>query len=417
MPYYFIIQGLQDPTLNCPGGMLKKFTAQKKEDIWAISTTRSDVIDYFKCHSKEGLVIVKDENNVLKSADYEVWSSTVFPLQNYFKIPSNIWSSKWYSRFIRYSKRATIKSKQLIQSWCNRAPVLNSKDLEKRILTEEWVYPNSVPGCYVYRKKYMDLIKRFKILYRKLVADSDVMECMFAPLIPIQELLHPSYLHTVMENLFYTITVKDCKALQIKSFLEQNIDRQELLSKSTGVHYVQNYCSCQGLYGSLKNKSFEAPCTFIDDTVTTYRNEHGKCTSLQRLESFNRIELVKILPKGDPTEEVSVYKKRIIQFLKVLGLNCQIEKTGSWILEDENGDQDHYTLDFNAYYEGKRLQICNLSYNGDFWTHPNNIKIKNKGAISLCSGLGLQRLVWLFLMFNGTDESKWSSQFLQITKI
>lgn len=415
MPYYFISES-QDLTLNCPSGMLKKFTAQKRANLWAISTSRSDVIDYFKCHFKDGSVVVKDENNVLRSANYEVWTSLVFPLQNYFRIPSNVWSSKWCSRFIRYSKRATLKSKQLIQSWYSKVPLLSSKELEKRLLDEEWILPNSVPGCYVYRKKYMDLIKRFKILYRKHVADSDVLECMFAPMIPIQELLNPSYLHTVMENLFYTVTVKDCKSLQIRSFLEQNIDRQELLSKSTGVHYVQNYCSCQGLYGSLKNKSFESPCTFIDDTVTTYRNEHGKCTSLQRLESFNRIELVKILPKGDPVEEITLYKEKLVQFLKVLGLNGQIEKTGSWILEDGSGDQDHYTLDFNAYYEGKRLQICNLSYNGDFWTHPNNIKIKNKETISLCSGLGLQRLVWLFLMFNGTDESKWSRQFIQSTK-
>lgn len=353
-----------------------------------IGTNASDIFEYLKKKLKgyDFEILVFDPLKVTKYPRLE-------QNEDYIVAPSQ-WEGSWYSRLKKLEK---IK-KPPEQISCNRwdKEIMYTDDqLEQLMLKDQWIYRANVKGAYVYGPKYLELEQEFKEAYKKVILKDQIYEpTRFLPIITIEDLIKTNYLYTCMPNLYYIFQIAPTD-LKIKYYIEGKVDSKELLSMAKGCNYVLNYCACQGFWPAMKNKNFKKEMLYLDDSTVTYRNEHGRTKSLERLEVFNRMELVFL---GN-LKIIEQLKERILYFFQLLDLPINLTKEQSWFLS--TNDQGPFTYDFNTKVDGKTLELGNISYNGSYWTKPYNVKMNNHLVESGCSGLGIQRNIWAGLKYHG----------------
>ena len=373
-----------------------------------VKTNRSDIVDYYNKLLKQKKLDFKiyliDGSQMLE----KIYKKNSF---GWCEIPSNKWSSEFYTRYLKFIKQNKSKEKNQIQEHFNdKKFAISEKEVRRKLIDEKWIYPINVPGSYIYSGKYLSLVDKLTKLYENIMnIDSINEEYKFSNLIPISELIKTNYYYSACQNFHYHIktnkTVDQLKKLGLKVYLQNHLDQKELLEYTAGPSYIMNYCSCQGLWLGFKNKNFEGFRRFYDKSVPTYRDEKGTIKSLERLEIFERFELIYVGEKKDVEEYVPNLKTKLINFLKTCNIPFKITYGSNWFLEEviEKG----YTYDFEYVGESKLLEIGNLSYNSNIWTEPYNVKCNNKSCYSGCSGIGIQRLVYIFLINNGFDETNW----------
>ena len=141
--------------------------------------------------------------------------------------------------------------------------------------------------------------------------------------------------------------------------------------------------------------------------MPTYRNQCGKVQSLERLQTFNRFELVFLGHEKELLSEIDPLRERINEFFNSCNVPFQIQKGSAWYNEDSESEKG-FTFDYIFRdSQEKEIEIGNLSYNDTTWTKSFNISVNNKTAYSGCSGIGIQRLIYVFLLANGFDFQFW----------
>ena len=382
----------------------KNFLVQEKGDFIFLYTHYSHVVDYFKKFLKQERVdfkiYIKDDSRFLD----QVYEADQY---GYYRIPNSKWHSKLYSNYKKLIAESSKNQEvEILETTKGGVPRFSEKELHNQLLSDGWIYENQVPGSFLYGPKYVELEKAIIKLYEDSVLKRKGVEYKFSNLIPIQDLIRSDYLQTCGPQLYYIVkTTGDTKKLIVKSKLEEYLSPLEILEHTTGVHYAMNYCSCHGLWASFRNHNFVDPVIwFYDNSVPTYRNEKGKIRSLERLEIFNRMETV-FLSSKDIEPTISELKENLKEFYKLCNIGISIQKKGNWIREE--GSNLGYTLDYMFYGLDHPLEVGNLSYNSTHWTKVYNITHKNKQAHSGCTGIGLQRIIYLFLLINGFDIVDW----------
>lgn len=402
--------------LKCPTDALTEIQQSKfstnslilKNQETQVYTNRSDVLDYYKKRLKSKKinfkVFIKDSSNILDGI-YKKEGS-------YYEIPINKWSSEFYSRYVTFLNQKKSEEVKTIETYHIETKKLKESEVMKRLLDQKWIYPVNIPGSFLYSGKYIQLANKLAKLYQDVMGlDCYTEECKFSHLIPISELIKTNYYYSSCANFHYhlkcTSSVEDLKKLGLKVQLEQHLDPKEIFLHSPGPNYIMNYCSCQGWWLAHKNHVFESSSIlrFYDKSVPTYRDEKGKVKSLDRLEIFERFEQIFLGDKQKVLDYSLELKKKLIEFFQLCKIPFSIIYGANWFCEDVEGNG--FTYDFEYPGQTKSLEIGNLSYNATLWTKPYNIKFNNKEAYSGCSGIGIQRLVYLFLINNGFEPQNW----------
>ena len=380
--------------------------------VYCVWSNRSDVIEYFiRLLAKNNLksrIFLLDEQSVLKG----VYPRFEFKGSVYYELPLNRWSSKLYAQFKKLLKIESHKPETEEAIYVHDKPDLTLTPLQvnSHLIKHNYLYQADAPGCYVYGPSYVRLESLFSALYENIVLDQKPNRFKFSPLVSINDMIKMDYFFSCGDESHYHIKLKKpTRDLRIKSLLEGVVDPKALLEKTSGTHYMLNYCSCMGLWPSLRNHSFfnsePYPIHFYDNSVATYRDQKGKITSLERLEVFNRFETVFLGDKETVLRGLDNYLVKLIKFFETCNIGFKVQKVPSWYMNDRGSDTG-FTYDFITNI-GKPLEIGNLSYNSNHWTKPFNVRYNNKPAESGCTGVGLQRLIYVFLINNGFDESKW----------
>lgn len=378
-------------------------------EVTLVYSNRSDVIDYYKKNLKQKKISFK----IYVHDPTKLLDGIYTKIENWAEIPVPKWSSSFYARFCSFKDQQKPDHIKVIDSFGKREPKLSESELAKKLIEEEWIYPINIPGSFMYGGKYINLVKKLALAYQKTMGiDPLTEEYKFSNLVPISELIRTNYYYSACPNFHYhmkcTSTVEELKNLGLKAHLEQYIDPQEILLHTPGPNYVMNYCSCQGLWLAHQNRCFKGDAKvkrFYDKSVPTYRDEKGKLKSLDRLEIFERFEQVFLGAKEGVLDYAQDLKTNLLSFFALCNIPIQLIYGANWFCEDQAGVG--YTYDFEYQGQTKNLEVGNLSYNATIWTKPYNIKYNNKEAYSGCSGLGIQRLVYLFLLSNGFDSSDW----------
>lgn len=380
-----------------------------------ISSNRSDAIDYFKKNIKkiDYKIFIADSNEVLK----DVYPEEYLPDLNLklYEIPTSKWSSKFYSRYLQLKDRqSTSTTKDVEHLFTVKIPNENRTSVEevKKQIEKNYALKTNVPGAFIYTPLYCQLECALKKLYEAKVLENRFYRSKFSPLIAIKDLILNDYLFSCGRQMHYHLKITgNAKKITHKSYLEQNLQPLAIIENTTGVHYAMNYSSCNGLWAGYRNKNFTSEneiIGFYDNSVDSYRDQEGKVQNLERLEIFNRFEYVFLGDCQLVFKEIDRIKQNLSDFLKILNIGHDCEKTFAWYSEDKQSPG--YSLDFQFKMPSKELEIGNLSFNSDHWTKPFNIKYNGKPCVSGCSGLGLQRLIYVFLICNGLDIKQWPKE-------
>lgn len=374
---------------------------------------RADPTEYIiKNYRKHSIkILLRDQTETLKQANYEQQGDT-----QYYYIPLKHWSATYYARFLTYTSRKKRKKDQdhVLDQYDSGIRITSEKQntLKKALLDQKWIYNSNTPGDYLYDTKYCALAAVLEALYLKYVLEPLDVKCKrmeFGSLIPKTEYLKYDYFEPHMHLLFCCNKPKEqLKDLRIRSFLEKDIAQYDQRLKPT--YYFHNYNSCSGLWAGIENSNYDSDICFFDSRVKSYRNEQGKITSLERLEAFNRFEVTYIAESETQKALHETLYKNIKAFLKALNISYKAIKAGAWF--DQTLDVDKcYTIDFETPLSQDRwLEIGNLSLNDTHYTSCYNVKIKNKLAVNGCSGMGIQRLVYIYLLNHSLNPQVWSNE-------
>lgn len=372
-------------------------------------SARADPVEFLlkKYRKNKISILLKDVNKTLENAKYERYENT-----DYFLIPNVAWSTLFFKRFNTYvsRKKRGKECEKIIDSYYNGIEITEKRERETKteLVSKEWIYPYEAPGDFLYDTKYCALAKVLEELYVERVLsplNMEIKRMEFGSLIPKKDYLMYDYFEPHMHLLFCCNKPKDeLVDLRIKSYLEKDITGYEKRLKE--VNYFHNYNSCSGLWPGIKNKNFSNAIGFFDSRVKSYRNEQGKVSSLERLEPFNRFELTYICkPEVQKTIHAEIYQN-LCDYLKTLEISYKSIKSGAWF--DESLDLDTcFSIDFESPLSKRTLEVCNLSINHDHYTSCYGVKIDGKLAVNGCSGMGIQRLVYLFLLNHTVDLEKW----------
>lgn len=170
---------------------------------------------------------------------------------------------------------------------------------------------------------------------------------------------------------------------------------------------------CEPLWAYLERQSLSltTPVKWYDISGYSLRNEGNAVHSLERLDTFLRIEAI-TLHRSETTllETIDRHVMAMGQFLDCLNLRYRVLRVSSWL--PAKGFSAIKTIDFEAWLPQKKtwLQIGNVSNNGQVFAHGFDVRVQGGGRpYSTCAGLGLTRLLYVFLCQRGLNKANWPS--------
>lgn len=388
-----------------------KFTSVTTEqDQTYFQSVRADPLEYLlkRYRKKKWTVLLKDRNNVLKSANYRHHTA------DYYDIPLSAWSTNYYKRFVKYSglvKRGHLEDR-VLNSYRPKTVSRQDQDQLKSILEREtWIHKMAISGELLYDTKYCALARVLETMYLTKVVRNvpfRFKRMEFSSVISKDDYLLYDYFEPHMHLFYCCNRWKDDQAsLRVRSYLEKSITGYDSHLKT--VNLFLNYNSCSGLWPGLRGSNFDQNIGFFDSRVKTYRNQQGRVTSLERLEAFNRFELVYVSSPADADKIHDQLLNNIQEYLIYLRIGFDTLKTGAWFDQSRQVDEC-YTVDFECPVGDKLIEVGNLSRNADHYTSCYDITVKNQPAVNGCSGMGIQRLVYLFLLYNSVEPEKWPAE-------
>jgi seryl-tRNA synthetase len=340
-------------------------------------------------------------NLVLKKANYMCY------IDDYYVIPVNTWSSSFLKNFNSYAnQQLRTKADEILQTQ-DPTDTLKSEDIKRLLLEHNWIYRTHHSGAFIYDEKYCALENALRTLYKDIVAP-EAKKFRFASIIPMSELERYNYPESTLSDLYLVTTCDEMlEDLKIRSFLEGKVDLVALKERTKALSLTLNYNACSGLWPALENRHLDKDLEcYLDTEVYTFRNEKNRANSLERLQVFNRFQIVYVGTKSKTYEFFDILRSRIKEFFNVLKIPYTIKHVGTWfnqnlILEGAK------TFDFEVLVDNKPLEIGNISYNGDHYTKIFNVKTSTENAYSGCSGIGTQRLIYTFLSIHKLDPINW----------
>jgi hypothetical protein len=185
-----------------------------------------------------------------------------------------------------------------------------------------------------------------------------------------------------------------------------NIDN----SKDIVVNGLSSYGVCEVFWSYLENQNINKPFRYFDNSGFTLRNEGNAIKSLERLDSFSRIESIFGYFNEETLEKhIDNHVERMKTFLEYYDLHYRILEVESWTPVEIGKDLCKVkTIDFEIYLEYKNdwLEIGNISNNGYNFSKPFNVTHKNNYIVTGCAGLGIERCLFAVIHQKGYKHIK-----------
>jgi len=177
----------------------------------------------------------------------------------------------------------------------------------------------------------------------------------------------------------------------------------------------QTYAQCIPLWSGLKYKTLNKralPLKIYDHSGFSYRNESGGLHSLERLNEFRRIELFYIIKAEQMDANCKDLVNRYSSFLKKLDIPHHILQVQSWA--DPTNDV-MMTFDIEFIQEGQKpLELINISNNLNHYINLFQVKVNTPCQLYQgCSGIGLDRIVYVLLRRYGPNLDQWPEELKQ----
>jgi len=311
------------------------------------------------------------------------------------------------------------------------------EDISEELSKRGWVKKTSLQGVWEIMPPLAALIRGIEQLIIKQVIKPMKFEEIFLPrLIPLDSELKKGHVGIASE-IFWVCppisrNIEEFEDLIDYAEVTQEFDREKLLSKLDKPVAGLAYAQCEMFYQLFEKKvvDIDKPVRFFDRFGPTWRAEFGGVRGLERLDEFYRIELTYL---GSPEFVVKTRDEILERMLnlvdKIFDLEWKIEKTVPIYLEHagkvEEGEESLVkTFDLTIVLpfetlsrKEKELEVGSFHIHKDFYAERFNYKErKNRTVWTGCSGIGVSRLAYVFLVRHGFEFENWPVEIKKIIK-
>ncbi|PTD94433.1 serine--tRNA ligase [archaeon SCG-AAA382B04] len=332
-------------------------------------------------------------------------------------------------------KVTKIEPGTVISSSKDKKPLIK-EDPTKIAQEKGWVKKFPGKGQWTYLPPYTKLLRALMDVATKEIPQKiDFQESMFPKLIPLEIMNKMKYLEGLPEGMYYSCSPKRGtnvydlfkKEHKIKEEIPMDLLKDGL--KDPG--YVLAPAQCEPFYQLFSHEMMDEdnlPIKLFDKSGFTYRWEGGGSKGLDRVNEFQRIELVwigKAKQVKTVTEEIlEAYKKVLDDYLKV---EWKI-KVGDdpFYLEGRKGEMDEveypdipkYEIQVKMPHNGENLSIGSVNLHGTHFVKGFSIRAGFEEPIwTGCAGLGVNRWVLAFLAYNGFEAQNWPKKIKEKTTL
>lgn len=298
-------------------------------------------------------------------------------------------------------------------------------DVTEKLAEIGWIKKFPGKGQWFYGPQITALQRAFeKIIYDKIIDKLEFQECLFPKLIPLEVMEKMKYLEGLPEGMYYASAPKRDPELfqQFKNDLMINkeipMDLLEAGLKSPS--NVLAAAQCEPFYEFLAHEVIdesELPIKYYDKSGWTYRWEGGGSKGLDRVNEFQRIELVWL----STPEEVETIRDLTLELSHELANELEIEwytEVGDdpFYLEGrkvenrgiEFPDTPKYEMRLKVPGQEKGVAVVSANIHGTHFIEGFSIKEAHQHRIwTGCTGFGLTRFLYGFLAQKGFNEENW----------
>ncbi|MCS7123075.1 MAG: hypothetical protein RMJ17_00650 [Candidatus Aenigmarchaeota archaeon] len=310
-------------------------------------------------------------------------------------------------------------------------------DISEKLIELGWVKKFSLAGVWGSLPPFTSLVRAIEaLIIKKIIKPMKFEEILLPRLIPLDTEYKKGHL-AIPNEIFWVSPpisrdIKDFEDLidyvEITGEVDNKMLKEKLDKPIAGLAYAQ--CECFYQLFEKKVIDIDNPLRFFDRFGPTWRAEFGGVRGLERLDEFYRIELTYL---GSPEFVINTRDEileRMVEIVdKTFDLEWRIDKTVPVYLEhagkvDEEKEEFVKTYDLTILLpfetlsrKEKELEIASFHVHKDFYAERFNYK-ERKGRIiwTGCSGLGMSRLAYVFLIRHGTNFDDWPEEIKKIIK-
>ncbi|OUJ18630.1 Seryl-tRNA synthetase [Methanonatronarchaeum thermophilum] len=298
-----------------------------------------------------------------------------------------------------------------------------------------WIKKFPGKGQWIYMPPYTKLFNALSELAKKHIPEkTGFNEAMFPKLIPLSIMNKMKYLEGLPEGMYYTSNPKRDDELyslfkkELKILGEPPVDILEKGLKKPG--YVLAPAQCEPFYQMFTHEMLSKenlPIKLYDNSGFTYRWEGGGSKGLDRVNEFQRNELVWI---GKPKQTEKVANQVLDAYIDFIDKYIQPEwhiEVGDdpFYLEGRHGELDDIEYpdipkrEIRVKMPGNEegLSIGSVNLHGTHFVKGFSIRSPYKEPLwTGCAGLGLSRWVIAFLAYNGFNPENWPKEIKNKTQ-
>ncbi|RZN65236.1 MAG: serine--tRNA ligase [Candidatus Methanoliparum thermophilum] len=321
-------------------------------------------------------------------------------------------------------KIAKIEPGTILYRCKNRVKLALDRDPTEIAEEIGWIKRFPGKGQWIYLPPYAKLFRAISdIIVEEVPEKLGFSEALFPKLIPLEIMKKMRYLEGLPEGMYYVsppkrdpnIYERFKKELAIRDEIPIEILKEGLKDPS----YVLAPAQCEPFYQIFSHEMVdldELPIKMFDRSGFTYRWEGGATKGLDRVNEFQRIEMVFLGTLDQVKEIADDCLKAYMDVMDLMGLNWHVEVGDDPFylegLREEKRDIEYPEIPkFEVRVEtvgGRTVSIGSVNIHGTHFVTGFSIR-SPKPIWTGCIGLGISRWVAVFLSHYGFDIEKWPS--------
>jgi seryl-tRNA synthetase len=298
-------------------------------------------------------------------------------------------------------------------------------DMSEKAIELGWVKKFPGKGQWFYGPQMTALERVFEeIIIEKIIDKLEFQECLFPKLIPLEVMEKMKYLEGLPEGMYYVSAPKRdpeiFKKFKTDLIINQEIPMDLLKSGLKEPAYVTSAAQCEPFYEFFSHEVIdekELPIKFYDRSGWTYRWEGGGSKGLDRVNEFQRMELVWLASPEETTKirddtlELShkLADELELQWYTEIGDDpFYLEGRKVESRKIEFPDVPKYEMRLKIPNQEKGVAVVSANAHGTHFTQGFSIKEAHNHSIwTGCTGFGITRWLFGFLSQKGFDKKNW----------
>lgn len=319
-------------------------------------------------------------------------------------------------------KIAKIEPGTILYKCENRVELALDKDPTEAAEEIGWIKRFPGKGQWIYLPPYAKLFRAISdVIVEEMPEKLGFSEALFPKLIPLEIMKKMRYLEGLPEGMYYVsppkrdpkIYERFKKELAIRDDIPIQILKEGLKDPS----YVLAPAQCEPFYQIFSHEMVdidELPIKMFDRSGFTYRWEGGATKGLDRVNEFQRIEMVFLGTLDQVKEIADDCLKAYMNVLDLMGLNWHVEVGDDPFylegLREEKRNIEYPDIPkFEIRVEtvgGETISVGSVNIHGTHFVTGFSIR-SPKPVWTGCVGLGVSRWVAVFLSHYGFEMKRW----------